>query len=87
MTCQGNLNDSKYCNQEVDKLLNDAREAGDQSQRIALYNAALKILRKDLPVIYLYAEPRIFAMTKKLEGFAVHPDGMIRLENLKVSSK
>jgi peptide/nickel transport system substrate-binding protein len=86
VTCKGNLNDMKYCNKEVDGFLNDAREAGEQSARIGLYDSALKILSSDLPVIYLYSEPRIFAMTKKLQGFVAHPDGMIRLENVKFGS-
>jgi len=38
VTCKGNLNDMKYCNKEVDGFLNDAREAGEQSARIGLYD-------------------------------------------------
>jgi peptide/nickel transport system substrate-binding protein len=86
VTCQGNWNDGRYCNPEVDRSLNEAREAGDQAQRIALYDAAEKVLMAELPIIYLYSEPRIFAMTKKLQGFVVHPDGMIRLENVRFGS-
>jgi len=83
VTCKGNLNDPKYCNPEVDRLLNEAREAPDQAARIALYDSAQKILTSDLPVIYIYSEPRIFALTKKIQGFTAHPDGMIRLENVR----
>ena len=86
VTCKGNLNDPKYCNPEVDRLLNAAREAGDQSSRIGLYDSALRILSSDLPLIYIYSEARIFAMTRKLQGFVAHPDGMIRLENVKFGS-
>ncbi len=85
VTCKGSLNDGKYCNVEVDRLLNEARETGDQPERLPLYDAAQKQLNADLPVIYLFSEPRIFAMTSKLQGFVPHPDGMIRLDNVKLA--
>ncbi len=85
-TCKGNLNDGRYCNPELDKLLNDARTVTDETARREKYTAAMNILLKDLPIIYLYFEPRIFAMTKKLQGFVPHPDGMIRFANLKMGS-
>ena len=46
----------------------------------------MEILQKDYPVIYLYFEPRIFAMTKKLQGFTAHPDGMVRFAGLRLGS-
>jgi peptide/nickel transport system substrate-binding protein len=79
VTCEGALNDGRYCNPKVDELLNRAREVSDTAERKALYDEALAILADELPYIYLYFEPRIFAMTSKLQGFKAHPDGMIRL--------
>jgi peptide/nickel transport system substrate-binding protein len=84
VTCKGNLNDGRYCNPEVDKLLNEARTLSDEAKRREKYAAVVAILQKDYPVIYLYFEPRIFAMTKKLQGFVPHPDGMVRFVNLKM---
>jgi peptide/nickel transport system substrate-binding protein len=80
VTCGSSMNDTRYCNAEVDRLLNEARAVNDQKARKALYEQALGLLREDLPLIYLYFEPRIFVMTKKLQGFGAHPDGLIRLE-------
>jgi peptide/nickel transport system substrate-binding protein len=85
-TCKGNLNDGRYCNAELDKLLNDARTVNDEATRRAKYTAAVSILQKDYPTIYLYFEPRIFAMTKKLQGLVAHPDGMIRFAGLKLGN-
>jgi peptide/nickel transport system substrate-binding protein len=86
VTCKGNLNDGRYCNPEVDKLLNEARIVTDEVKRREIYTAVLDILQKEFPIIYLYFEPRVFAMTKKLQGFVPHPDGMVRFANLKMGS-
>ena len=44
------------------------------------------MLKEDLPIVYLYHPPWIWAMTNRLEGFVPYPDGMIRLENVKLGS-
>jgi peptide/nickel transport system substrate-binding protein len=85
VTCQGGLNDSKYCNPEVDRLLNEARATNDEGKRRDLYEAAQKILQEDLPIIYVYYQPWPFATARKVEGFKAYPDGMIRLAGVKFS--
>ncbi len=85
-TCKGNLNEGRYCNPEVDKLLNDARLTSDEGKRAEKYKAVVEILQRDNPTIYLYFEPRIFAMSKKLQGFTAHPDGMVRFAGLKMGN-
>ena len=82
VTCKGGLNDMKYCNPEVDALLNGARGVTDPAERKAKYAAAMKIVEDDKPITYLDFEPRIFGATKALHGFVPHPDGMIRLQNV-----
>jgi peptide/nickel transport system substrate-binding protein len=86
LSCKGNINDMKYCNPEVDKLLNEARTITDEAARREKYTKVVEIIQKDIPTLYLYFEPRIFAMTKKLQGFTAHPDGMIRFAGLKMGS-
>ena len=82
ITCKGGLNDMKYCNPEVDALLNGARAVTDPAERKAKYAAAMKIVQDDKPITYLNFEPRIFGATKALHGFVPHPDGMVRLQNV-----
>ncbi|WGF90486.1 ABC transporter substrate-binding protein [Marinivivus vitaminiproducens] len=82
VTCEGNLNDGRYCNPQVDDLLNQAREVSEPAERKALYDQVMTILADELPYIYMYFEPRIFTMTTRLEGFEAHPDGMIRLADV-----
>ncbi|MFU8883208.1 MAG: ABC transporter substrate-binding protein, partial [Rhodobacterales bacterium] len=69
MTCAGGLNDSKFCSQEVDTLLNEARLSTDTAERKAKYDAANAILRKELPIIYLYHQTWLWAMSNKVQGF------------------
>ena len=83
MTCKGGINDSKYCNPEVDALLDAARTSTDGAVRKAKYDAARDILINDLPIVYLYHPTWIWALSGKLSGFEAYPDGMIRLENVK----
>ncbi|WP_428641549.1 ABC transporter substrate-binding protein [Roseibium sp.] len=82
MTCKGGINDSKYCNAEVDALLDAARQSTDPEVRKAKYDAARDILINDLPIVYLYHPTWIWALSGKLDGFTPYPDGMIRLENV-----
>lgn len=83
VTCEGGINDAKYCNAEVDKLLNDARASADEAVRKQKYDAAAKILDDDLPVIYLGHQSWIWAIKKEVTGFVPSPDGMIRLLGVK----
>ena len=85
VTCKGNLNDGRYCNPKVDELLNQARRVSDQAKRKALYDQAMAILADELPTSTVYFEPRIFALSKKVQGFKAHPDGMIRLAGVRLA--
>lgn len=82
VTCAGGINDSKYCNPEVDALLDAARVSNDQATRKESYDAALAILNDDMPLIYLYHQTWIWALSDDLAGFVPYPDGMIRLSGV-----
>lgn len=82
MTCDGGINDSKYCNPAVDELLNAARTSNIVEERKARYDAALAILAEDMPIIYLYHQTWIWALAGKVQGYTPYPDGMIRLEGV-----
>jgi peptide/nickel transport system substrate-binding protein len=86
VSCKGALNDGRYCNEAVDKLLNEARVTNDEAKRKQLYDAAQEILQEDLPIIYTYYQPWPFAHTKKVQNFKPYPDGMIRLNGVKLGS-
>ena len=58
--CGGGLNDSHYCNKEVDTILADARLTTDVPARKALYEKFDAIALDELPIIYLYFEKWIW---------------------------
>lgn len=82
VTCKGTQNDGRYCNPQVDQLLEKARTTNAQSQRQALYKQAMTIISDELPLIYLFFDPRIITTSARVEGFVPHPDGLIRLSGL-----
>ena len=84
-TCKGGLNDGRYCNPEVDKLLNATRVELDVAKRKALYDQVQAILQDELPEMYVYYQPWPFALSSKVKGFTAHPDGMIRLRGVSVA--
>jgi peptide/nickel transport system substrate-binding protein len=83
LTCNAPTNDARYCNKELDDLLNTARTKNDPAERKALYDKALAILERDQPLTVVYHQPWIFAMASKIEGFKPYPDGIIRVTDMK----
>jgi peptide/nickel transport system substrate-binding protein len=84
VTCKGNLNYGRYCNPDVDKLLDDARVKPTVAERKPIYDAAQKILVDEDPIIYLYAQPWPYALSNKVQGFTPYPDGLIRLRGVSI---
>jgi peptide/nickel transport system substrate-binding protein len=81
----GAQNDGRYSNAEVDRLLGEARQISDTAARRRLYDQAQRIVQEDMPIIYLYYQPWFWAMNRRLEGFTPVPDGMIRLEGVRMA--
>jgi peptide/nickel transport system substrate-binding protein len=63
-----------YNNPEVDRLIVDARENFDEARVRSDYQKAQEILWDDCPWIWLYEQPDITAINKKLKGFAGRRD-------------
>ncbi|APR37208.1 ABC transporter substrate-binding protein [Paraburkholderia sp. SOS3] len=83
-TCAGNLNYGKYCNAEVDKLLDAARVKLTVADRKAQYDAAAKVLADEDPNVYIYIQPWPYVLSKKVQGFTPYPDGLIRLRGVSI---
>jgi peptide/nickel transport system substrate-binding protein len=80
IACDGSINESRYCNPEVDALLAEERAAGDpQRRREILGKIAALTIGRDRPLIYLYHVKWLYAHSAKLTGFAPYPDGIARL--------
>ncbi|MBI2304710.1 MAG: hypothetical protein HYU86_08205 [Chloroflexi bacterium] len=53
-----------YRSAEVEKLLEDARTTLDQEARVRMYRQALKIIKEDAPMIFLWEEPYSFVVNR-----------------------
>ena len=82
----GTFNYGKYSNAEVDRLLDEARLNTDPAKRRDLYRQVWEQERKDLPLVYLWIARNIVGMRKDLVGFEQVPDGLIRLQGVRVGN-
>jgi peptide/nickel transport system substrate-binding protein len=82
--CKQSENWQGYCKPEVDDLLKKSRSTPDVAQRIKLYEQIAAEIVKDRPLIYLYNRNGLWAYNKKLTGVRPMPDGLIRVQGLKM---
>jgi peptide/nickel transport system substrate-binding protein len=81
----GSQNVTKYKNPEMDAVLKQARATSDVAKRTALYEKATALYLADLPTIPLYHPNWFYAARKNIDGIAIHPDGLLRLDGVKPS--
>jgi peptide/nickel transport system substrate-binding protein len=84
LQCEGFVNWGKYCNPKLDDLLARARAVTDVAARQALYREAASVWMEDRPHLVLYHHKNLFAARAAVTGFANHPDGLIRLQDVRV---
>ena len=77
---RGSQNDSGYANPRLDVILNNARHAKAAKARKTLYKAAIRIIRNDRPLIYLWHPVNRHGVSNKVTGVKVYGDGLIRAE-------
>ncbi|MBL8698233.1 MAG: ABC transporter substrate-binding protein [Alphaproteobacteria bacterium] len=82
--CRGSNNDSKFCDSRVDAALDRARAELDEGARRAAYAEAAAIYLPALHRIYLVHENWRFALSGRVAGFRAIPDGVIRLQGLRL---
>jgi peptide/nickel transport system substrate-binding protein len=82
--CKQPLNYAGYCKQEVDDLLTKSRTASDLAERKKTYEQIAGIVLKDRPIVYLFHRHWLWAYNNKLTGFKPMPDGLVRVQGLKL---
>jgi peptide/nickel transport system substrate-binding protein len=83
-SCKGGQNDGRYCDAEVDRLLDEARAVPDAAARIAIYRkVAALYLERDRGRIYLWHRKNLFAHSARLQGLRLVPDGLIRPQGIR----
>lgn len=70
---QAKWNESYYKNEQMDKLIVQARSEPDTEKRKALYAQAQKLLSDDGGVIVSFFRPVVSAIRNNVQGFNVHP--------------
>ncbi|TMH04148.1 MAG: ABC transporter substrate-binding protein [Betaproteobacteria bacterium] len=83
--CKAPLDYAGYCKPEVDDLLNRSRSALDVAERKKLYEQIAAIVLKDRPIVYLFHRHWLWAHTAKLSGLRTIPDGLVRVQGLKLN--
>jgi peptide/nickel transport system substrate-binding protein len=78
----GPLNITKYSNPIVDAALDEARVEQDPAKRRDAYAKLWAQERVDLPIMYLYTPSYIVGASKKITGYKVLPDGLMRLQGV-----
>ena len=78
-------NDGRYSNPAVDALLNQQRQVNGVAERRALLEQMWRIaVVQDVSRIYLWHRKNTPAMTARLQGFVAVPDGLIRVQGLRL---
>jgi peptide/nickel transport system substrate-binding protein len=83
--CKQPLDYAGYCKQEVDDLLNRSRTTLDPAERKKIYAELAAIVLKDRPIVYLFHRHWLWAYTNKLSGLRTIPDGLVRVQGLKMN--
>jgi len=83
--CKAPLDYAGYCKPEVDELLNRSRSALDPAERKKIYEQIAATVLKDRPIVYLFHRHWLWAHTAKLAGLRTIPDGLVRVQGLKLN--
>ena len=82
--CGESLNGGRYCSPAVDAALRAGRRQVEPAARLAAYGEAMRLLLADRPYIYLWHPVWFFGGAARLRGLAPVPDGLIRLQDLRL---
>ncbi len=83
--CKQPLNYAGICKPELDALLKQSREQLDPAGRGKTFEQIAAIVGKERPIVYLYHRHWLWAYTTKLSGLRTIPDGLVRVQDLKIN--
>jgi peptide/nickel transport system substrate-binding protein len=86
VACDGFVNYGKYCEPKLDDILRRARQTTDAAVRARLYAEAAAIYLPARPYLFLYHLKWFWGASAKLSGVVPHPDGIIRLQGLRLAN-
>lgn len=80
----GDSNREFYANDEVDKLLNEAKVEIDQEKRAEMYKEAQAIIAEDVPMVPLVHSTPVLASSSKVKNYVPHPSTSESLEEVDI---
>ncbi|MEJ5999881.1 ABC transporter substrate-binding protein [Paucibacter soli] len=82
LSCAANQSGVKFCNPEFEKLINDARATPDPKKRIAMYEQAQEIFKRERPWITMAHSTVYIPVRRDVQGFIMAPNGSVDFENV-----
>jgi len=83
--CKQPLNYAGICDPKLDELLNQQRTQSDAAARRNTFEQIAAIALKERPIVYLYHRKWLWAYSNKLSGVRELPDGLLRVDGLKMA--
>lgn len=83
--CKQPLNYSGECRPQWDDLLNRSRNTLDTAGRIKVFATLAAETVRERPIVYLFHRNWLWAYNKRLTGMRTIPDGLVRVQGLKMS--
>ncbi len=75
---KGTLNNAGFVSPQLDLVLDNARKATTDKARETLYSAAMRIVHRQRPLIYLWHPVQYDGVSGKVDGVQMYADGLIR---------
>ena len=83
--CKQPLNYAGICDPKLDELLNLSRSQSDAGERLKTFQSIAAMALKERPIVYLYHRKWLWAYSGKLSGVRELPDGLLRVDGLKMA--
>ncbi|WP_375450280.1 ABC transporter substrate-binding protein [uncultured Devosia sp.] len=81
----GVSNYSSWCDEDFEKLTQDAKKVSDQAERTKLYEQAQVVFKEQAPALTLAHSKVFMPMNKRVSGFTMDPLGIHRFDNVDVT--
>lgn len=77
----------KYQNRDLDALIDVAKTTTDEVKALQYYKAIQQVLWRELPFLFLYYNPQIDAVNRRLRGYEAMPDEFMFFDNTTLQSR
>jgi peptide/nickel transport system substrate-binding protein len=78
---------SRYRSSEFHQLMIAGQRELDEAKRLKLYERAQELVLEDLPVVPLAHTLNRVAQSSRVQGYVLHPTGMVRLRAVKLAAE